>query len=290
MNDMSEVKETERTSANGQQFIVEKIVSRRVRKGRVEYFIKWQSFEESDYTCEPTENLFCGEMIKTYEENRCYLPKKLQETRTSLSLRSRGRRHSIAIAEVENHQNNNESIQMAKTRSRRKSQHELIEKDQPKKTTNNKINRHLKEKNKLAPAVVTVAKTNNTTESKAHDNASSENITSTEQKEATITVESHEPTSNGKSLASSKQSWELNGTKLVSDFLTRHPKPKTGFERGLVPEQIIGVAKFNDNLYLVIKFQGDDEPHMINNEVANKEIPQMIIKFYEKSLYWQSDN
>ncbi|TMW46039.1 hypothetical protein DOY81_008880 [Sarcophaga bullata] len=115
--------------------------------------------------------------------------------------------------------------------------------------------------------------------------------TGNRQESITSTEDTKTADNDSKALKSSSATWQLNGTKFVSDFLTRQPAPKTGFEKGLLPEEILGAAEFKGNLYLVIKFRGDDEPHMVHNEVANKKIPQMVIEFYEKSLFWQpTDN
>ena len=258
-------------SDNEQQFAAEKIVSRRVRKGRVEYLI------EPENTWEPAENLvFCTEMIKSYEENRRLRKNKSETKRASSSLTRSSKRRCLEVTGEES-EAASENIQMAKKRGR-KPQKEFLEKEQPNKTANNKLKTYLKENNKTTVTAAAAAN-ENTTDLKAIDVASVVSITSTEH---TNTADN-----DSKPLTTSSGTWQLNGKKFVSNFLTRQPTPKTGFERGLLPEEILGVAEFKGNLYLVIKFKGDDEPHMVHNELANKEIPQMVIEFYEKSLCWQ---
>ncbi|CAG9805446.1 unnamed protein product [Chironomus riparius] len=60
------------------EFIVEKILKRRIKNGRIEYFLKWKGFSDSENTWEPTENLNCPELIQAFEEERAKfeLPKR----------------------------------------------------------------------------------------------------------------------------------------------------------------------------------------------------------------------
>ncbi|XP_037945440.1 heterochromatin protein 1-like [Teleopsis dalmanni] len=53
-----------------EEYVVEKICGRRVRKGKFEYFLKWKGYSEEENTWDPEEHLYCQDLIEQYEAER----------------------------------------------------------------------------------------------------------------------------------------------------------------------------------------------------------------------------
>ncbi|CAF0994981.1 unnamed protein product [Adineta steineri] len=72
----------------GEEYIVDRIVSHRFRNGRKEYLLAWKGYPEEENTWEPHQNLDCPDLIDEYENRILQKPRFINEPSTSLKRKS----------------------------------------------------------------------------------------------------------------------------------------------------------------------------------------------------------
>lgn len=201
-------KNSDSESSEEEEYVVEKVVDRRERKGKVEYFLKWKGYDSSANTWEPRENLECPELIKAFEDARAEKMKKESGSK---------------------------------------------EKE--------------KEKEKKKPG-----KPSSTSSSKRKADSDGDDG-SDDDKDDSASTKSNK----------SKTAAADNDAAASDDGMN-------GFERGYVPEKILGATEANSELLFLIQWKDKDKAQLVSSKEARKHCPQLVIDFYEERLIWQSSD
>ena len=81
---------------------------------------------------------------------------------------------------------------------------------------------------------------------------------------------------------------EPTSAEIETEKETTPRKHVSGFDQGLVPEEIVGATDINGFKFL-LKWKDYPKMEFIEREVANKKIPQLVIAFYEARVHFDHD-
>ncbi|CAF3425520.1 unnamed protein product [Rotaria socialis] len=249
-----------------EEYIVEKILKMRtIKKGKVEYFLKWKGYPHTQNTWEPAEHLDCPELIAAFLAEQ--KEKDKREASSSRTDENSNRKRSSSTSGSNNHNHN----------SHHNSHHNNHH------NSNNNNNDTAKTANSNA---TTTNNANTPSANTASANTASANTASANTPSANI-INTNITTNNNKS----NSDGDKNNNNTSSAKRPRIEYEQTGYARGLQPDAFLGATDiYDEELMFLVKWQGVSKAELVPSRIVNKESPQMVIKFYEERLTWNATN
>lgn len=280
-----------------EEYSVEKIVDKKIQSGKVLYLLKWKNYSEDENTWEPEENLDCPELIEAFEKT--LKEKKIAGRPGPLSSKAKKiRASSPTVSETSDTSSTKASKSKAKSSS---------ESAEPKKKPTLQAKRKRtgsssddeKDKVESEDESVSAAKTTKKSQPISAKKTTSKVIDSDDDQSDALDDEDDEkkkPKKKKQQQQSNDESTKENrevkkkggGDKQRKDGSLEIPK--TGFDRGLEAEKIIGASDTTGQLLFLMKWKGTDDADLVVAKVANKKCPQVVIQFYEERLAWSNPN
>lgn len=116
---------------------------------------------------------------------------------------------------------------------------------------------------------------------------------------AASTSQNTSTSTNNKTTGRPNQKLSHSSSTLVSSSIASTSKgsssnkkhPETGFDRGLIPDKVMGITSNsrNDLLYLV-KWKDHGGAELIDSSIVNIQCPQLVIAFYQSNISWYNKN
>ncbi|XP_025194262.1 chromobox protein homolog 3-like [Melanaphis sacchari] len=216
------------------EYSVEKIIDKRTRNGKVEYFLKWNGYTDADNTWEPEENLDCEGLIQEFE------------------------------GILEEHK----------------------EKEQPKRNL----------KRALSDSVATSCALSDADLTKEHGKVSplkKKKISIVDKPdESDKSDELNKPDESDKSDEEDNDNDNdavNNGDNSLSEIRENDIPDSYAPDEEREAEKVIGATNASGQLMFLMKWKGIDEAELISAKVANILYPQIVIKFYEDKVKWNSN-
>lgn len=256
-----------------QEYRVEKVVDKRVRHGKTEYFLKWVGYPSDQNTWEPVEHLNCTQLIADFEETLA--TNEQPNVTDGVAKRRSNRNNENAEKNEKNSSLSNSKIEKTVTRKRKSEQTNGVT---PKSKTPEKSNGvapkgKLSEKfNGVTPKGKTPEKANGVTpKGKTPDKNKSKNFEN-------VTLNDYKP--KVEEPAKKKRKSDPIGNKANDQ--------KIGFDRKLKPFEIVAATENDGELMFLMKWEKCDETDLVPAKQAHKRCPQLVIQFYEKRITWKS--
>lgn len=232
-----------------EEYLVERVVDKRIKNGKVQYFLKWKGYPEEQNTWEPEEYLDCPNLITEFERNRETNQKSENQSSKKFEVKNSEKKKEL--------KKKNEELTKPVKRQKSESNHAAskIEDKQPMKSM--KRQRSNSTASSISDTSITSKAPRRNSAKKSRRLVSAYNEEMVKKEKASLYNDSVEE--------------EL-----------------TGFARGLKPEKIMGATESDGHIKFLIKWENSVETEMVLAKEANVKCPQLVIDFYEERLTWHN--
>lgn len=291
---------------NPEEYVVEKILQKRIKKGKIEYFLKWKGYPDSDNTWEPKEHLDCPELIESFETNlKKQQAEKKKDKDTAPAKKGRGRAKKDASESGSEFDAEKASSHSPSRSPSRSSSRQVAEdsdsrpakkKSAPVKRGRGRARVVSDSESELEFEDEKASSSSHTSSRNTYDNSKNKAPQSVKKKTTAkraprnnddLTDKAMLPKISSKSFEIDKKKAEAENIELPDgDRSTLGEKNLDN--QDLEPEKIIGATESNGEMMFLIKWKNMNKADLISAKVAKIACPQTVITFFEERLTWDS--
>lgn len=309
---------------NEEEYVVEKICSKRTKNGKVEYHLKWKGYPESENTWEPREHLECPELIEAFEEE--WKAKKAKKTSAATASKrttstepkpstSRGvprktttkrkqpepnsdSDHEIPSDDSETEQKSNSSSKSSKVTNERRVTKNLLISDSDDNESVQKTRTDTK-KRKKKDAKSSDDDYEEDDDDDKSSSASSRKHTANNNAGLNGQATRGRPARSAAKVASATTASMVKTTSENGKSTPKNAEKKTDRDEdpdtmldevvngGYEPEKIVGATEVSGELMFLIKWKGVNKADLISAKIAKIACPQTVISYFEDRLTWE---
>ncbi|VVC30285.1 Chromo shadow domain,Chromo domain subgroup,Chromo/chromo shadow domain,Chromo domain [Cinara cedri] len=260
-----------------EEYSVEKILDKRMKNNKVEYYLKWKGYNDEDNTWEPLENLDCEELIAEFEEK---LKHRHRDRRKSKEQVERGRKRTLSNS-------TNMSCSSARSASNAGTSRDTtrINPPPPKRLRGHKVDKAAEKSDDDDDD------DDEETEDENEDDENEDDENEDDENEDEENEDDeNEDDENDDDEYEDEENEDDDGRPSYRFFNRRITPINVSSARyaNRQAEKIIGATDSSGQLMFLLKWKEIEEADLILAREANKLFPQVVIQFYEERLTWNA--
>lgn len=298
------------------EYVVERICDKRTKNGKIEYFLKWKGYPESDNTWEPKAHLDCPELIEAFEEDWKAKKEKAKKKPGPSSRRTASTEPKPSTSRVAPRKTTAKRKRAEPTSDTDASEPSSDESESDLKSSNSSKSSKINESRRVARKVLesdtdedqkSKERVEEKKKRKARAKSSDDDCQDEEEDDKSSSTSSRNPqiaknVTNGTRAGrpSSRAAAKANLSKRPADGQALSPKNKENetekceeamldevIKGGFEPERIVGATEVTGELMFLIKWKGVNKADLISAKIAKIACPQTVISYFEERLTWE---